>query len=49
VVERFGGFNALPFVHPALYSVIDRLDALGTRRLAPDLMINVLVVATRPV
>jgi 2-polyprenyl-3-methyl-5-hydroxy-6-metoxy-1,4-benzoquinol methylase len=48
VVERFGGFNALPFVHPALYPVIDRLDALGGRRLAPDLMINVLVVATRP-
>jgi 2-polyprenyl-3-methyl-5-hydroxy-6-metoxy-1,4-benzoquinol methylase len=48
VVERFGGFNALPFVHPALYPAIDRLDALGSRRRAPDLMINVLLVAARP-
>jgi 2-polyprenyl-3-methyl-5-hydroxy-6-metoxy-1,4-benzoquinol methylase len=48
VVERFGGFNALPFVHPATYAVIDRLDALGDRRPAADLMINVLVVGTRP-
>lgn len=24
------GFNALPFVHPALYGLINRLDAAGT-------------------
>ncbi len=47
VVERFGGFNALPFVHPVLYPLVDRLDALGATRFAPDLMINVLAVGTR--
>lgn len=48
VVERFDGFNALPFAHPALYPLIDRLDSLGSGRLAPDLMINVLVVGICP-
>lgn len=47
-VQRMRGFNALPFVHPALYGSIDRLDATFGRRRPGRLMINMMAVATKP-
>lgn len=47
VVEQ-RGFNALPFIHPATYPLIDRLDAFGRGR-AGRAMINMLAVARKPV
>ena len=46
-IGRRTGFNALPFVLPATYRLIDRLDRLGDGPLG-RLMINMLVVASRP-
>jgi 2-polyprenyl-3-methyl-5-hydroxy-6-metoxy-1,4-benzoquinol methylase len=46
VVEQ-RGFNALPFVHPVTYGVVDRLDALGRTPLG-RLMINMLAVGRKP-
>jgi ubiquinone biosynthesis O-methyltransferase len=45
-LERFAGFNALPFVHPITYPLVDRLDRLGDTALG-RLMINVLAVGRR--
>jgi 2-polyprenyl-6-hydroxyphenyl methylase/3-demethylubiquinone-9 3-methyltransferase len=45
VVEQ-RGFNALPFIHPVTYPLIDRLDAFGRSR-AGRAMINMLVVARK--
>jgi 2-polyprenyl-6-hydroxyphenyl methylase/3-demethylubiquinone-9 3-methyltransferase len=46
-VAELRGFNALPFLHPVLYPLIDRLDAFGGGILG-RLMINILAVASRP-
>lgn len=43
----YRGFNALPFVHPVTYPVVDRLDRLGNAWLGPW-MINILALAQRP-
>jgi 2-polyprenyl-3-methyl-5-hydroxy-6-metoxy-1,4-benzoquinol methylase len=46
-VKEMRGFNLIPFVHPALYRLNDRLDSFGfgpTGRL----MINMLAIAARP-
>jgi 2-polyprenyl-3-methyl-5-hydroxy-6-metoxy-1,4-benzoquinol methylase len=43
----YRGFNALPFVHPITYPVVDRLDRLGNAWLGPW-MINILALAQRP-
>jgi ubiquinone biosynthesis O-methyltransferase len=43
----YRGFNALPFVHPVTYPVVDRLDRLGGAWLGPW-MINILALARRP-
>jgi 2-polyprenyl-3-methyl-5-hydroxy-6-metoxy-1,4-benzoquinol methylase len=45
-LECFAGFNALPFVHPITYPLVDRLDRLGKTG-ARGLMINVLAVGRR--
>jgi SAM-dependent methyltransferase len=42
------GFNAIPFVHPALYPLVDRLDRFGSGAWG-RLMINMMAVATKPV
>jgi SAM-dependent methyltransferase len=47
VIEERRGFNALPFLFPATYRIIDALDRLGSGALG-RLMINMLVVASRP-
>lgn len=47
-VQGMQGFNALPFVHPALYGVIDRLDAGLGRRRPGRLMINMMAIARKP-
>lgn len=41
------GFNALPFIHPFTYPLIDRLDQLGRTYLG-RLMINMMFVAAKP-
>lgn len=41
------GFNALPFIHPLTYPLIDRLDHLGSTHLG-RLMINMMFVAEKP-
>jgi 2-polyprenyl-6-hydroxyphenyl methylase / 3-demethylubiquinone-9 3-methyltransferase len=41
------GFNALPFIHPLTYPLIDRLDHLGHTSLG-RLMINMMFVAAKP-
>jgi hypothetical protein len=46
VVDQ-SGFNALPFVHPLTYPLIDGLDHLGRTRLG-RLMINMMFVAEKP-
>jgi 2-polyprenyl-6-hydroxyphenyl methylase/3-demethylubiquinone-9 3-methyltransferase len=43
-VARYRGFNALPFVHPVMYPLVDRLDRFGGGRLGRS-MINILAVA----
>jgi 2-polyprenyl-3-methyl-5-hydroxy-6-metoxy-1,4-benzoquinol methylase len=44
----YRGFNALPFVHPITYGLVDRLDRFGNAWLG-RWMINILAVARRPV
>jgi hypothetical protein len=46
VIRQRRGFNALPFLFPATYRIIDLLDRLGATPLR-RLMINMLVVASR--
>lgn len=46
-VETYRGFNALPFVHPVTYPLVDRLDRFGGGRLGAS-MINILAVANKP-
>lgn len=46
-VVTYRGFNALPFVHPVVYPLVDRLDRFGGSRLGRS-MINILAVATKP-
>lgn len=46
-IRRQAGFNALPFLFPATYRLIDLLDRLGGGPLG-RMMINMLVVASRP-
>jgi len=41
------GFNALPFIHPLTYPLIDRLDHLGHTRFGRQ-MINMMFVAEKP-
>jgi 2-polyprenyl-3-methyl-5-hydroxy-6-metoxy-1,4-benzoquinol methylase len=45
-IERLEGFNLVPFIHPFLYRLNDRLDDLGAGR-AGAAGINTLVVASR--
>lgn len=47
-IKTYRGFNAIPFVHPILYKLNDRLDAFGERR-PGRAMINIMAVATKPV
>jgi SAM-dependent methyltransferase len=47
-IERWSGFNALPFLFPATYPLIDLLDRLGSTPLGRT-MINMLVVAAKPI
>ncbi|HTD58791.1 MAG TPA: methyltransferase domain-containing protein [Solirubrobacteraceae bacterium] len=46
VIRQRRGFNALPFLFPPTYRIIDLLDRLGATPLG-RLMINMLVVASR--
>lgn len=46
-IQQRRGFNALPFLFPATYPIIDLLDRLGASPLR-WVMINMLVVASRP-
>ncbi|MFY9264177.1 MAG: class I SAM-dependent methyltransferase [Solirubrobacterales bacterium] len=45
-IEDFRGFNALPFLHPALYGANDRLDRFGHGPLG-RYMINMIAVANK--
>ena len=45
-IEQMLGFNALPFVHPVTYPLIDRLDRLGGGRLGHR-MINMMIVGSK--
>jgi 2-polyprenyl-3-methyl-5-hydroxy-6-metoxy-1,4-benzoquinol methylase len=45
-LTRYGGFNALPFVHPALYRPNDRLDRFGSGPLG-RFMINIMAVGRK--
>jgi SAM-dependent methyltransferase len=47
VIRQRRGFNALPFLFPATYPIIDLLDRLSATPLG-RLMINMLFVASRP-
>ena len=46
-IRGMRGFNAFPWIHPATYRTLDRLDRLGTRRIGRQ-MINVMLVAEKP-
>jgi 2-polyprenyl-3-methyl-5-hydroxy-6-metoxy-1,4-benzoquinol methylase len=46
-IERLEGFNLVPFVHPSLYGLNDRLDAAAAGP-AGAAAINTLVVARQP-
>jgi 2-polyprenyl-6-hydroxyphenyl methylase/3-demethylubiquinone-9 3-methyltransferase len=45
-LRRYGGFNALPFVHPVLYRPNDRLDRFGDGALG-RFMINIVAIGRK--
>lgn len=47
-VHDMRGFNALPFLHPVTYRLIDWLDRFGRSRALGPRMINMMTVAERP-
>lgn len=47
VVDETLGFNALPFVHPLTYGLIDWLDRLGAGRIGRR-MINMMAIGHKP-